>query len=231
MQTLTYNHHTVCATPKEWWESITSLQFHSSHAHRVFNEIAVFSANAPHMILQPTDQFLPHRFRLPLTIIIKQQQHEKNGEKRLSVDDFSVLMLTIFSIKMLISVPTRHTWYHSPQTNFCTATSATRLLLLKSSRDAKRMVRKHWVLMIFHFFCSPFFQWNCYFQCQWATHDVAAHRPIFCHAASATHSLLLKSSSDTKKWWETSECWWIFSSSAHHFPMKLLFLVPACHTS
>ena len=153
----TCNHHTVHATPKEWWESISSLHFHSSHAHRVFNEIAVFSANAPHLILQPTDQFLPHRFRLPLTIIKKQQQHEKNGEKRLSVDDFLVLMLTIFSIKMLISVPMRHTWYHRPQTNFCTATSAARLLLLKSSRDTKRMVRNDWVLMIFQFFCSPFF--------------------------------------------------------------------------
>ena len=175
----TCNHHTVHATPKEWWESISSLHFHSSHAHRVFNEIAVFSANAPHLILQPTDQFLPHRFRLPLTIIKKQQQHEKNGEKRLSVDDFLVLMLTIFSIKMLISVPTHHTWYHRPQTNFCAATSAARLLLLKSSIDTKRMVRNDWVLMIFQFFCSPFFQWNCYFQCQRATHDIAAHRPIF----------------------------------------------------
>jgi len=85
------------------------LHFHSSHAHRVFNEIAVFSANASHLILQPTDQFFPRRFCLPLTIIEKQQQCEKNGEKRLSIDDFLVLMLTIFSIKMLISVPTRHT--------------------------------------------------------------------------------------------------------------------------
>ena len=90
---------------------------------------STFSANAPHMILQPTDQFLPSCFCLPLTIIKKQQQqHEKNGEKRLSVDDFLVLMLTIFSIKMLISVPTRHTWYHRPQTNFCTATFAAQLL-------------------------------------------------------------------------------------------------------
>ena len=139
----TCNHHTVQATTKEWWESISSLNFHSSHAHCVFNEIAVFSPNAPHLILQPTDQFLPSCFCLPLTIIKKQQQQrEKNGEKWLSVDDFLVLMLTIFSIKMLISVPMCHTWYHRPQTNFCTATSAAYLLLLKSSRDTKRMVRK-----------------------------------------------------------------------------------------
>ena len=163
MQTLKCNHHTIHATPKEWWESITSLQFHSSHAHRVFNEITVFSANAPHLILQPTDQFLPHRFCLPLTIIKKQQRREKNGEKWLSVDDFLVLMLTIFSIKMLISVPICHTWYHSPQTNYCTATSAAHLLLLKSSRDTKRMVRNDWVLMIFQFFCSPFFNEIAFF--------------------------------------------------------------------
>ena len=128
---------------------------------------------APHLILQPTDQFLPRCFRLPLTIIKKQQQREKNGENWLSLDDFLVLMLTIFSIEMLISVPMRHTWYHSPQTNFCTATSAARLLLLKSSIDTKRMVKNDWVLMIFQFFCWPLFQWNCYFQCQRTTHDIA----------------------------------------------------------
>ena len=226
----TCNHHTVHATPKEWWESISSLHFHSSHAHRVFNEIAVFSANAPHLILQPTDQFLPRCFRLPLTIIKKQQQHEKNGEKRLSVDDFLVLMLTIFSIEMLISVPTRHTWYHSPQTNFCTATSAARLLLLKSSRDTKRMVRNDWVLMIFQFFCSPFFQWNCYFQCQRATHDIAAHRPIFATLLLPPTNYYKKAAVTQKEWWERSECWLFFSSSAHLFSMKLLFLVPVCHT-
>jgi len=33
-----------------------------------------------------------------------------------------------------------------------------------------------------------------------------------------------------KEWWERSECWWFFSFSAHLFSMKLLFLVPACHT-
>ena len=98
---------------------------------------------------------------------------------------------------MLISVPTRHTWYHRPQTNFCTATSAARLLLLKSSRDTKRMVRNDWVLMIFQFFCSPFFQWNGSFQCQCTTHDITAHRPIFAHTAAACLPLL-KSSSDVK---------------------------------
>ena len=153
----TCNHHTVHVTPKEWWESISSLQFHSSHAHHVFNEIAVFSANVPHMISQPTDQFLPtllppparyywksssdvnvrwersecwwffsssahlffneiaifsanaphmilqptewflpRCFCRPLTIIKKQQWHKKNGEKEVSVDYFSVLPLTFF---------------------------------------------------------------------------------------------------------------------------------------
>ncbi len=62
----------------------------------------------------------------------------------------------------------------------------------------KRMVRNDWVLMIFQFFCSPFFQWNGYFQCQCTTHDITAHRPIFAHTAAAACSLLLKSSSDVK---------------------------------
>ena len=62
----------------------------------------------------------------------------------------------------------------------------------------KSKVKKHWVLMIFQFFCSPFFQWNGYFQCQCTTHDITAHRPIFAHTAAAACSLLLKSSSDVK---------------------------------
>ena len=52
--------------------------------------------------------------------------------------------------------------------------------------------------MIFQFFCSPFFQWNGYFQCKRATHDIAAHRPIFAHTAAACLPLL-KSSSDVKR--------------------------------
>ena len=62
----------------------------------------------------------------------------------------------------------------------------------------KSKVKKHWVLMIFQFFCSPFFQWNGYFQCQCTTHDITAHRPIFAHTAAAACLLLLKSSSDVK---------------------------------
>jgi len=101
-----------------------------------FNEIAIFSASVPHIRLQPTDRFLPLRFRRLLTIIKLQQRHEKKGEKALSVE-------------------------------------------------------------IFQSFCSRFFQWNGYFQCQCTTHDITAHRPIFAHTAAAC-SPLLKSSSDVK---------------------------------
>ncbi len=64
--------------------------FFSSSAYHFSNYIAIFSANMPHMILQPTDQFLPRRIHLPLTIIEKQQQREKSGEKQLSIDDFFI---------------------------------------------------------------------------------------------------------------------------------------------
>ena len=70
-----------------------------------FNEIAIFSANAPHMILQPTDQFSPRCFCCPLTIIKKQQWHKKNGEKEVSVDYFSVLLLTFSSMKFYFQCP------------------------------------------------------------------------------------------------------------------------------
>ena len=163
-------------------------------------------------------------------IITPYMRHQKNGENQSPLGIFTVLMLTVFSMKLLFSVPTRHTWYSSPQTNFCPTASASHSLLLKSSRDTKRMVRNDWVLMIFQFFCSPFFQWNCYFQCQRATHDIAAHRPIFAMLHLPPTNYYKKAAVTQKEWWERSECWLFFSSSAHLFSMKLLFLVPACHT-
>jgi hypothetical protein len=55
----------------------------------------------------PTDRFSPRRCRLSLAFIKKEQRRQKNGEKRLFVDDFSLLLSTNFSIKFQFSGPPR----------------------------------------------------------------------------------------------------------------------------
>ena len=69
----------------------------------------------------------------------------------------TVVTLTILSIKLQSSGPTRGPWYLSSQTEFHPAAAVAHLSLLKRSSDAKRKVRNNCVLMIFQFFYSPFF--------------------------------------------------------------------------
>jgi hypothetical protein len=97
----------------------------------------------------------------------------------LGFDDFSCLLLTILSIKLMSPSPTRDVGYLSSQTYFCPAASAARSRLLKKSGDAKRMVRIHFDLTFLQFFYSPFFQLNCHIQCERAISDIAAHRRMF----------------------------------------------------
>ena len=91
----------------------------------------------------------------------------------------TVVTLTIFSIKLQSSGPSRGPWYLSSHTEFCPATTVARSSLLKRSSAAKRTVRNHCVLMIFQFFYSPFFQLNCNLWGQPAIRDISAHRPNF----------------------------------------------------
>jgi hypothetical protein len=51
-----------------------------------------------------TDAFLPRYRRRPLAFIKTERRCKKNGEKRVGVDDFEVLLLTFFPIKLLFSV-------------------------------------------------------------------------------------------------------------------------------
>jgi hypothetical protein len=97
----------------------------------------------------------------------------------LSFDDFSLLLLTFVSIKLLFLGRSRDLGYLSSQTHFCPAAAAARSRLSKQSGGAKRTVRNDWVLMIFHLFYSPFFQLNCYFWGDRVIRDNSAHRRIF----------------------------------------------------
>jgi hypothetical protein len=112
------------------------------------------------VISQLTERFLPCRFRLPLAFITKDQRRQKNGKKRLGFDYFSVLLLTIFSFKLLFSWPTRDRDIAAHRPNFALLPSPPACLHCNRAGTAKRMVRNRSVFTIAQLFHSPFFQLN-----------------------------------------------------------------------
>jgi hypothetical protein len=73
----------------------------------IFSIKLLFRGQRATVISQLTERFSPCRRRRPLAFITKDQRHQENGKKRMRVDDVSVILLTIFSIKLLFSWPTR----------------------------------------------------------------------------------------------------------------------------
>ena len=61
------------------------------------NEITIFSANAPHMMLQPTDQFLPTLLPLPAWIHYNWATRQKEWWETVFFFDNSVILLTFFN--------------------------------------------------------------------------------------------------------------------------------------
>jgi hypothetical protein len=86
------------------------------------------------------DRFSPRCQCRPLAFITNEQRRKNNSEKRLGFDDFSVLLLTIFSIKLLLPSPTRDMGYLHPQTEFHHAAHATPSRHHIQSGDTKRTV-------------------------------------------------------------------------------------------
>ena len=110
----------------------------------------------------PNHILLPHH-RRSHAIITLYGRRQKNGENKLRLCDYTVLTLTIFSIKLLFPGPSCDPGYLSSQLDFCPAVAATCSCLLQQSGYVKIMVRIHFVLTILQFVYSPFFQLNCYF--------------------------------------------------------------------
>ena len=79
---------------------LTILQFVCS---RFFQLNCYFWAIARSMISQPTDGFEQCRCGRPFLFITTERRRKNNGENLLCFDDFSVILLTFFSIKMLFS--------------------------------------------------------------------------------------------------------------------------------
>jgi hypothetical protein len=67
---------------------LTFLQFFCPPC---FNKIAIFEVNTCSMVLQATDRFLPHPNCLLLEFITTEWGGNNNGEKQLSVFNFSYL--------------------------------------------------------------------------------------------------------------------------------------------
>ena len=66
----------------------------------------------------------------PPYVCSNQAVMQKNGKKALCIHNFTVLSLTIFSIKLMFLERTRDSWNLLPQTEFFPAAAATRLRLL-----------------------------------------------------------------------------------------------------
>ena len=67
----------------------------------------------------------------------------------------------------------------------------------------KRMVRIYCVLMILHFFYSPFFQLNCYFWGYRAIRDIAAHSWIFAQPPPPSACVFYHKEAPQKEWCES----------------------------
>ena len=126
----------------------------------------------------PNHILLPHR-RHSHAIITPYGRREKNGENKLRLRDYTVLTLTIFSIKLLFPGPSCDPGYLSSQKDFCPASAVTRFCLLQQSGYIKIMARIHFVLTILQFVYSPFFQLNSNFWGHRAIRDISAHSWIF----------------------------------------------------
>ncbi len=148
-------------TQKEWQETIECWWFFSSSAHLFFNEIAIFSANAPHMISQPIDKFLPTLLLLHAQIHYNWATRQKEWWETVVFFDSSVILLTFFN---QITVLGENAWFVISQVTdiFCPTATSAHLRWLKQIRDTKRMVRNHCALTILQFLYSPFYWLHCY---------------------------------------------------------------------
>ncbi len=148
--------------PKSHINRTSSLQHHVT-PHNNHKQFLPWRPNqhlpSPLIFRAPNNIFLRRR-RSSHAIITPNGRRQKNGENQSRVRDFTVVALTIFSIKSLYSGPSRDPLYLCPQTDFRPAAFAARSRLLRTSRDEKRMVRIHCDLTFLQFFYSPFFQLN-----------------------------------------------------------------------
>ena len=108
-------------------------------------------------IYQNQDRILPRRCCHSLAFLYRKRHYQKNGEKRLHFENFTVLSLTFFTNKLPFLGRMPDQWYRSPQTDVCPIATAALFRLWKKSGEAKRMVRKHCALTISQIFHSPFF--------------------------------------------------------------------------
>ena len=142
----------------------------------------------------------------------------------MSLRNFTVVTLTIFSIKSLYLGPSRDPRYLRSQTYFCPAATVARSSLSKQSGDAKRTVRNCCVLTFVQFFYSPFFQLNCYFWGDRVIWDISAHRRIFAPPPPWPARVYWIKAAMQKERWETIGFWSFYSSFTNHFFHWLLLL-------
>ena len=113
---------------------------------------------------------------------------------------FVILQLfhTPFLVKLLFLGWTRFQWYLLPPAKFHLAIAASCFRLLKPISKTKRMVRNLFMLVILHFFHSPFFWLNCCFRAN-PRSIISPLKGQIQRAAAITSLHLLRQSGDKKR--------------------------------
>ena len=159
----------------------------------------------------------------PAAAVARSRLLKRSSDAKRTVRNNWVLMIfqffysPFFPIKLQSSVPTRDPWYLSLQTEFSPAAIVTCSRLLKQRSYAKRTVRNDWVLIIFQFVYSPFFQLNCYFWGKRVICDISAHRQIFATLSPSLARVYWNRAAPQKERWETICFGWFFSSFTNLF--------------
>jgi hypothetical protein len=110
------------------------------------------------VISQPTDGLLSPRWHLPLAFITTEGRCKNNGEKLFCFYDVSVVLLTIFSIKMLFSGYRAIRDIAAHRRILAKPMLPTAPVYSHRATMQKIMVRNYCVLTMFQLFRLPFFQ-------------------------------------------------------------------------
>ncbi len=106
----------------------------SGTAHQPWKQFLTMAEKLPlpsPLIYHAPNHILLPRRRRSHAIITPYGRRQKNGENKLRLRDFTVLTLTIFSIKLLFPGPSCDPGYLSSQKDFCPASAVTRFCLLQ----------------------------------------------------------------------------------------------------
>ena len=129
-------------------------------------------------------QWSPQTFFCPAVAATRSRSLQQSGKAKRTVRKGHNVLLTIFSIKLLLLILTPDLWEWSPKTIFWATIAATHSRSFREDGSTKRTVRKDQVLMYVFVLHSPCFLIKLLFSCP--THNLWQWRPQteFCPAVA-----------------------------------------------